>query len=83
MSSAPQPTPQWGYSSAPQGVVPPPAAYPQSTTHPTTAPPVHVPPPAHVPPLAHMPPPAHVPQVMPNASSNIPGVPVGFNVMVS
>ena len=79
MSSAPQPTPQWGYPSAPQGGVPPPAAYPQSTAIPATAPPVYLPP-AHVPPPAHLP---HVPQVLPTASPNIPGVPVGFNVMVS
>ena len=65
MASAPQPTPQWGYPSAPQGGVPPPATYPQSTAYPPTAPP------------------AYVPQVMPTSSPNIPGVPVGFNVMVS
>ena len=41
----PQPTPQWGHPSAPQGGMPPPAAmYPPAGAYPPTMPPAYVPP---------------------------------------
>ena len=40
--SALQSTPQWGFPSAPQGGVPPPSTYPQSSPYPSTAAPMQV-----------------------------------------